>query len=136
MLPDYVLKRVVTQCWALYPLWHCCYLHHICITHIFYLLHLKAPVMADIYETIASLIKEMDILKLWIKICHNKEQISSNLGRNVGWLWKTHYSRCHIHSLLILMTVLRVDGNTSNIYVTWYMTLMYDRVWHSVFQRE
>lgn len=73
--------------------------------------------MADIYETIASLIKEMDILKLGIKICHN-EQISSNLGRNVGCLGKTHYSRCHIYSLLIHMTALSVDGNTSNSYVT------------------
>lgn len=34
--------------------------------------------MSNMYKTITSLIIEMDILKLWIKIDCNKEQIPNN----------------------------------------------------------
>lgn len=34
--------------------------------------------MADTYKASTALIKKMDILKLQVKICHNKEQIPFN----------------------------------------------------------
>ena len=35
--------------------------------------------MANMYKASTALIKKMDILKVQVKICHNKEQIPSNL---------------------------------------------------------
>lgn len=97
-------------------------LSYLCNLHFFYFI-CKSLVMPKRYNLLVALIKEIEILKLWVQVYHKKEQFQL-VGRNVEWLRespKMPHSLWHLKVLVSSIAKFYCRGRTYNSYIWDFM---------------